>query len=411
MMTNGLESFTARRGISRCGQIAAVATAASLALACGGTQSQYVPKHAPAGEITWGWDDGLTANKDGKEVSRGQGWDGLPEAVECVPRAQELAADADSSASTGSGMLWGGVGAMVGGMAVGIGLAAADTDNVGTGIGVMIAGLVGGAVLMIIGGNKIGGAQTKAVDAVNIYNDEYGASPQCAGGDSGTPVLSPATAPDTAAPPPAPPAAAPPAPPPMAPPAAPPPAAPPPVAPPAAAPPPAAPPPAAPPPPPPPPAAAAPAPAARQSNLLSNGGIEYGTSPWVGFGARAWASGVNPHSGTACLNVGDRNSPRSGVTVSLVGKVSPGHSYLLSAWVHVGGTGTDTANIVLDYTDKTGRHFLTVATATVGQQWVKLAGKLNLPVGYEISKPALLVNGPAAGAILYVDDVSMTLLK
>jgi hypothetical protein len=53
-------------------------------------RSTYTRKYAAPGEIVWAYDGGLVATRDGV-VLNGRRWQGLAEALSCVPEAATLA--------------------------------------------------------------------------------------------------------------------------------------------------------------------------------------------------------------------------------------------------------------------------------------------------------------------------------
>ena len=156
---------------------------AAAAFAAGCAHSHYERQTAPAEEITWTYQTmpsayvraGLKANLDGRQVAQAPGWAGLPDAVRCVPTALDHARRARNSSTVGSVVATIGVGGIVAGL--GLAFTAHDTDDLLAAVG----GIGAGAGLMIGGAFPILGAQARAIDAVNVYNDRYAVTPGCAG--------------------------------------------------------------------------------------------------------------------------------------------------------------------------------------------------------------------------------------
>jgi hypothetical protein len=146
---------------------------------CGATAT-YRPAASP-GEIVWSYDGTLQAVKDGQVVASGATWSKLPNAVRCVPRAQELAREAKSSGTTAQVLLWTGLAVIAAGAGGGAALLATQ-DNAWTGLGVLTGGLSVGAGLSAGGVRLEPKAVVKATDAVNVYNDYYSASGSCGDG-------------------------------------------------------------------------------------------------------------------------------------------------------------------------------------------------------------------------------------
>jgi hypothetical protein len=142
---------------------------------CASYQSSFHPTHVDARELIWAYDNAFQVTQDGKLIAEQRDWDGLPGAVACVPRAREAADSAVSRDRRGKILTWSGVAVMLAGLATGAALVFHDTsntDDVLLGGGVMIGGLLGGVVPVLTGMVSRARADTNAIDAVNIYNDE-----------------------------------------------------------------------------------------------------------------------------------------------------------------------------------------------------------------------------------------------
>jgi hypothetical protein len=148
---------------------------------CASYQSSYRRSRVDASELVWAYDNKLQVTRSGKVVAEQRDWDGLPEAVICVPRARAWAESAASRDGTGKLLTWTGFSIMMGSLVAGSVLVFRDvsnTDDMLLGVGVMGGGLLVG--LPIGGGGLVmrARADTTAIDAVNVYNDERGACPR-----------------------------------------------------------------------------------------------------------------------------------------------------------------------------------------------------------------------------------------
>ena len=148
----------------------------ALALAgCASYQSSYRRSRVDASELVWAYDNKLQVTRGGHVVAEQRDWGGLPEAVICVPRARAWAESAASRDRTGKLLTWTGFSLMIGSLVAGSVLVFRDLDNTDDmllGVGVMGGGLLVG--LPIGGGGLVmrARADTTAIDAVNVYNDE-----------------------------------------------------------------------------------------------------------------------------------------------------------------------------------------------------------------------------------------------
>jgi hypothetical protein len=140
--------------------------------------STYLRTQVAPEELVWSADSGsLGVLQGGREVAGAMTWSGLADAVKCVPRAEALARGASSKSITGQVLLWTSVAVLVG--AAGSAIAGLVTDQTEVGLIGAGAGLGGGLVLLGIGAPLAMSGTADGFDAVNIYNDEYAATPSC----------------------------------------------------------------------------------------------------------------------------------------------------------------------------------------------------------------------------------------
>ena len=152
-----------------------LAIACAMLAGCTTWQSTYHRQRVEASELVWQYDAKLEVTRDGKLVAQQRDWDGLAEAVVCVPRAKEYAESAASRDRTGSLMTWGGLAVLAGGVIAGSVLILSDTSNTDqmlAGAGVMLGGVVIGGPTALGGIVTRYRADASAIDAVNVYNDE-----------------------------------------------------------------------------------------------------------------------------------------------------------------------------------------------------------------------------------------------
>lgn len=154
-------------------RVTALALVSALA-AAGCASTSYQPQLVARGELTLRYHQGYEMYAAGREVAHGPGWRGLAEHVRCVPRARELAEEARAKGRSGAAASI--VGATLGVVALG-GLYGVFVDEnqgrwafLGGGLGVAVGGLVAAIASRALRN----GANGRAVDAMNFYNDSVG---------------------------------------------------------------------------------------------------------------------------------------------------------------------------------------------------------------------------------------------
>ncbi len=157
---------------------------------CASGKSTYGSRRATGGELRWAYDGGLQATRGG-ELVVDTGWDGLTDAVACVPMAAELASSARSQAIAASIVSNLGLIGMLGGIGASVGVVAAS-DDIGDAavpsLAILGGSLLFGLIFVGIGGSQRARSLANGLDAVNMYNDAY---VEQAGCPAATPALEP----------------------------------------------------------------------------------------------------------------------------------------------------------------------------------------------------------------------------
>lgn len=146
-------------------------------------------------------------------------------------------------------------------------------------------------------------------------------------------------------------------------------------------------------------------------NVITNSGFESGVDGWFGFGAVSTeATTARAHGGSQSARVSGRTDSWNGIATSLVGRVTPGTSYSVSAWAQV-GTGSSPVNLTFQNAcDGGSESFTFVAGATVGDgSWTELTGTLVVP-NCNLTTANFYIEGAPAGVDIYLDDVVLRAL-
>jgi autotransporter-associated beta strand protein len=150
------------------------------------------------------------------------------------------------------------------------------------------------------------------------------------------------------------------------------------------------------------------------AELLVNGDAESGsTAGWFSNGGGAVTRDTTVfRSGTASIRGGNRAHVYQGPAQNILGRLQPGQSYRLGAWVRI-DTGTANVKATLAYTGTGG------STIFTGLQTVPAdaSGWTPIDVTFRYTEPngpatalVLYFEGPPAGVALFVDDASLTLV-
>lgn len=139
----------------------------TVAVAVSGCATSYTPRPGPRLSVVL--QDGKPAYvRDGKTFEAGMFGDGLIDAVEGVPEAEEHARTFRNRNVSGFATTLAGTGLMVGGMIVGVhGLDSHRADRQQLALGM----LLGGLIVEVIGSVLVASAPSHQLDAINIYND------------------------------------------------------------------------------------------------------------------------------------------------------------------------------------------------------------------------------------------------
>lgn len=152
---------------------------------------------------------------------------------------------------------------------------------------------------------------------------------------------------------------------------------------------------------------------ASMPNLITNPGFE--TQPlspaWVANGGVGTlsATSTSVHDGSFASLTTGRTQTYSGPAQDITSRIVPGVNYTVSAYARASTVATQSLFMGLKVVDGAGTRYLTLDSFTVrDNRWYLLSGPLSLKVTAPFKQAVLYISGPATGADLYVDSVSLT---
>ena len=144
------------------------------------------------------------------------------------------------------------------------------------------------------------------------------------------------------------------------------------------------------------------------TNVLTDPGFEGGGIDWEGRWCPFETVGDPVHSGSLSGRAYDRDENYKGIRQSMVGKMMPGETYDVSAWVRIGGADSNTVTLSFEQTDADGTNYYNVASVTATDTgWVEISGSFTLEVNEPLGALYFYFEGPEPGIDLYVDDANV----
>ncbi len=142
-------------------------------------------------------------------------------------------------------------------------------------------------------------------------------------------------------------------------------------------------------------------------NLLVNPGFEEGTTGWAGRGCTFSTSTVS-RSGSYSGYATDRSSTWQGIKQSVLGKMIPGETYTISAWMKLENSSSDQIIVTVERRDDRGVSYIRVDQSTgYNSRWTRLSGRFTLDVVGILTTLDVYFEGPASGVNFYLDDVEV----
>lgn len=150
------------------------------------------------------------------------------------------------------------------------------------------------------------------------------------------------------------------------------------------------------------------------TNLLTNPGFESGTSGWSGFGCSFTTSTSVYRSGSRSGYATNRTGTWQGISQSLMGKMTAGQTYTLTAWMRLENAPSNGQTIAMTIAKTVdGNTYYTWVNNTTGynNEWTPLSGSYTLTVNGTLTNLLLYFEGPAAGVNYYLDDTNAVLYE
>ena len=153
---------------------------------------------------------------------------------------------------------------------------------------------------------------------------------------------------------------------------------------------------------------------AQAANVIANPGFEAQplSASWVPYAnvGLISASIDQPHSGAYAVLASNRTQSYAGPAQSILGKLTPGVNYTVTAWVRLRAAPTDSNfSLNVKQVDGAGTKYIPIDSLKVDhKRWAKLYGHFKYTPTGSVSTLQFYVTGPAAGIDFYVDDVSFT---
>lgn len=155
--------------------------------------------------------------------------------------------------------------------------------------------------------------------------------------------------------------------------------------------------------------------AAPPAQLVQNGDFEAGTAGWTSTGGALAAETNTVRSGAAAIRSFSRTAAWNGPQQSLLGRLIPGQTYLVSAWVRTDSTANVRASIRYEGTSGSPvYHNVATANGVDNAAWTLVQGYYRHT---EPNGPATVLNlyfettgSPSYLGPIYLDDVSVSLV-
>ena len=142
-------------------------------------------------------------------------------------------------------------------------------------------------------------------------------------------------------------------------------------------------------------------------NILVNPGFEEGTTGWNGRGCDFSTSTVS-RNGSNSGYATNRSFFWEGIKQSVLGKMMPGETYTISAWIKLDNSSSDQIIVTIQRTDDRGTSYIRVDTSTgYSDRWTRLSGRFTLDVVGILTTLDVYFEGPAQGVNFYLDDVEV----
>ena len=142
-------------------------------------------------------------------------------------------------------------------------------------------------------------------------------------------------------------------------------------------------------------------------NLLVNPGFEEGTLGWNGRGCTFSTSTVSRSGGYSGYAT-NRSFFWEGIKQSVLGKMIPGETYTISAWMKLENSSSDQIIATIQQIDDRGTNYTSVDTSTgYSNRWTNLSGRFTLDAVGILTTLDFYFEGPAEGINFYLDDVEV----
>jgi len=148
------------------------------------------------------------------------------------------------------------------------------------------------------------------------------------------------------------------------------------------------------------------APAFGDTNVLKNPGFEDGTAGWEGRSCKIEAVTAPVHGGSKSGKALGRTEAWQGIKQSLLGKVSNGNTYKISAWVRLENSDSDTVTLSIEQAVGENASYININSTTANKdEWVKLTGEFTPNETGTLKTLDLYFEGPPPDVNFFVDDV------
>jgi arabinoxylan arabinofuranohydrolase len=145
------------------------------------------------------------------------------------------------------------------------------------------------------------------------------------------------------------------------------------------------------------------------TNILENPGFENGTKGWSDRACKIEVVTTPVHTGKASAKASGRAETWQGIKQSLLGKISNGNTYKISAWVRLENADSDTVTVSIEQTDDEGTRYINVGSGTVNNRdWMEISGEFTLTVKGALKTLDVYFEGPEPDVNFFVDDVAVS---